>query len=77
MKNFFTQNKIPTAKQFKNIHQIKKFDYPVVVKPIDMSGSKGVYLCRNFDEINFFSKISKKNPKKKKLLLRNFYMGPN
>lgn len=76
MKNFFTQNKIPTAKQFKNIHQIKKSDYPVVVKPIDMSGSKGVYFCRNFDEINFFSKISKKKSKKKKIIIEKFLHGP-
>ena len=76
MKNFFTQNKIPTAKQFKNIHQIKKSDYPVVVKPIDMSGSNGVYFCRNFDEINFFSNISKKKSKKKKIIIEKFLNGP-
>ena len=59
MKDFFIKKKIPTPKQYYNIRSIKKIKFPVVVKPVDMSGAKGVFLCANKDEVDKFYKKSK------------------
>lgn len=76
MKEFFKENKIPTPNQYYNFKKIKKIKFPVVVKPVDMSGAKGVFLCKNKAELNKFSKISKNISNKKKIIIEKFYDGP-
>ena len=31
--------------------ELAGFDFPVIIKPIDSSGSKGIFICKNTDEI--------------------------
>ena len=76
MKDFFIKKKIPTPKQYYNIRSIKKIKFPVVVKPVDMSGAKGVFLCANKDEVDKFYKKSKNISIKKKVIIEEFYKGP-
>lgn len=49
MKEVFLRNKIPCAKGqlISNINEIVDFSYPIIIKPRDNSGSRGVFLCEN------------------------------
>lgn len=44
---------VPTVTDYTN-EEIRNNDisYPVIVKPIDSSGSKGISVCNNYDELN-------------------------
>ena len=53
MKQRFIEGGIPCAKGrlVKSLDETSDFIYPVIVKPRDNSGSRGVKLCRNRDEL--------------------------
>ena len=76
MKDFFKKNKIPTTKRINNFTRDSKLKYPLVVKPVDMSGSKGVFLCKNIKELKYLFKKSKDTSTKKKIIIEEFCKGP-
>jgi biotin carboxylase len=76
MKDFFKKNKIPTTKLVNNYTRNSKLKFPLVVKPVDMSGSKGVLLCKNKNELKYLLKRSKDESIKKKIILEEFCTGP-
>ena len=47
--------KVPCAKGrlVKSANEVEDFEYPVIVKPRDNSGSRGVKLCRSKDELDY------------------------
>lgn len=53
MKQRFMKGGIPCAKGrlVKSIEEVKDFEYPVIIKPRDNSGSRGVKLCRSEAEL--------------------------
>jgi len=53
MKQRFLEGGVPCAKGrlVKSADEVDDFDYPVIVKPRDNSGSRGVKLCRNLEEL--------------------------
>ena len=53
MKQCFLKGDIPCAKGrlVKSVEEIDDFDFPVIVKPRDNSGSRGVKLCRSKEEL--------------------------
>ncbi len=53
MKQRFMENGIPCAKGrlIKSVDEVNDFEYPIIVKPRDNSGSRGVKLCRSKEEI--------------------------
>jgi len=62
MKRKFIENNVPCANG--NIFTSKfelsniKFNYPVIIKPTDSSGSRGVYKCNDFNELdNYFDQV--------------------
>lgn len=61
MKRMMMENNIPTSK-FVSIRkdwsysEIKELKYPLVVKPVDSNGSKGVKKVENKDELNIYLK---------------------
>jgi len=79
MKKLFKKASIPIPKFFLyKENNKKKFNlhYPVVIKPVDKSGSRGVLLCEN---INQFSKLKKKSlseTNKKYLQVEEYLAGP-
>lgn len=80
MKEKFLENKIPAAKYFYiekgNISNIKlPFDYPVIVKPIDNSGSRGVIFCKNYQELQENILISFNYSKKNGVLIEEYLEG--
>ena len=71
------KNLLPVPKFFifKNISQLKKLNYPFVVKPVFGSGSRGVFFSRNYLE---FKRLFKKfyfNYKNKKILVEQYLPG--
>lgn len=53
MKQRFMEGDVPCAKGrlVKSLNEVEDFEYPVIVKPRDNSGSRGVKLCRNQMEL--------------------------
>lgn len=53
MKNIFIKNNIPCAKGIivQNIDEIVDVNFPVIVKPRDNSGSRGVIYCKDKNEV--------------------------
>lgn len=53
MKRRFMEGGIPCAKGrlVKSVSEVEDFEYPVIIKPRDNSGSRGVKLCRSKEEL--------------------------
>lgn len=53
MKQRFMEGGVPCAKGrlVKSVDEVEDFEYPVIVKPRDNSGSRGVKLCRSKEEL--------------------------
>lgn len=56
MKQFFSSIDVPITKyDIISVEQaetaLKEFEFPVVTKPIDAYGSKGIFVCQNIDEV--------------------------
>jgi biotin carboxylase len=79
MKLRFQENAIPCAKGFilNNIEELINisFKYPVIVKPRDNSGSRGVIFCRSDVEINYALGEALKYTKKGNVLIEEFIEG--
>ena len=79
MKKFFKRNFIPVPKFFlqpkdKRLRKIEKF--PIVIKPLDKSGSKGVLLCRNIKDFQKLNKKTFAETEKKNILIEEYLEGP-
>jgi spore coat polysaccharide biosynthesis predicted glycosyltransferase SpsG/biotin carboxylase len=68
--NYFIINKKTKVKKFN-----KKDLYPLVIKPIDSSGSRGVYYVKNYENLKNFSKKSLNYSNARKCLLEKFIDG--
>ena len=81
MKRHFVKNKIPTTKfhLFKNLQLTKKMllkmQYPIVVKPIDSYGQKGVFKVNSYDQLKSKFLLSKEKSQKKKIIIEEFIDG--
>ena len=53
MKQRFIEGGVPCAKGrlVKSVSEVEDFEYPVIIKPRDNSGSRGVKLCRSKEEL--------------------------
>jgi len=74
MKNFFIKHNIPTPKIFTTKKKIEDKDFPVIIKPINLSGSKGVYICKNKKELKQNFDLTKKVSRG--VICEKFYEGP-
>lgn len=54
----------------------KSFEFPVIVKPIDMAGSRGIYLANNEDELISAIKESSRISDTGNLLVEEYMTGP-
>ena len=54
-KSLCLKNNIPVAHKYdidiNDIEEVSKLDFPVIVKPVDGSGSRGFSICHNVDEL--------------------------
>lgn len=83
LKKILLENKIPCAKGvFTNLLEINEnlkhsdVSFPIIIKPIDSSGSRGVYYCKTMEElIGVYSKCIEYS-KFDKVLIEEYLEGP-
>ena len=79
MKQKFQEADIPCASGFilNSIDELTnlKVDYPVIVKPRDNSGSRGVIYCNNFDEVEVAVQEALQYTRKGNVLVEEFIDG--
>lgn len=77
MKQRFIDGGIPYAKGrlISTIEEADDFNFPVIVKPRDNSGSRGVILCNSKEELGFAIKEALQYSKKETILVEEFIEG--
>lgn len=71
-KDICREYKVPVVPEFEYGSEI---EYPVIVKPVDNSGSRGIYICNNADEFEVNYKKSLEFSKSKKVLIEKYMTG--
>ncbi len=80
MKSILLNNHIPTAKHkllsinFKD-HELKDLTFPVVMKPLDSQGQRGVYKLKSLEEIRQYIGKSLSFSREKTVLVEEFYQS--
>lgn len=75
MKSIFQANNIPCASGYLIEKSNDISNYPVIIKPLDNSGSRGVFYCENADTADALIASSLKHTKGTQLLAENFIGG--
>jgi len=77
MKEILIKNNLPTAMhQILNNNTLTTWDkFPCIVKPSDSSGGRGVYYCKNNDELEINKKISLTFSKSDSLIIEEYIKG--
>lgn len=60
---------IPVVKEYTDI---KNVEYPVIVKPVDNSGARGITICKNESELNSGIETALENSKRKEILIEQY-----
>lgn len=78
MKQRFMEGGVPCAKGrlVKSVEEVEDFEYPVIIKPRDNSGSRGVKLCRNKEELEVSMNEALDASKLDTVLVEEFIEGP-
>lgn len=77
MKERFKKAEIPCAKgiTIQNIEDAAELHYPIILKPRDNSGSRGVILCKNEEELSAAFAETKANTRLDTVLAEEFIEG--
>lgn len=78
MKQRFMEGGVPCAKGrlVKSADEVEDFEYPVIVKPRDNSGSRGVKLCRSKEELEASMNEALEVSKLDTVLVEEYIEGP-
>lgn len=78
MKQRFMEGGVPCAKGrlVKSVSEVEDFEYPVIIKPRDNSGSRGVKLCRSKAELEASMSEAFEVSKLDTVLVEEFIEGP-
>lgn len=78
MKQRFLIGGVPCAKGrlVKSVDEVEDFEYPVIIKPRDNSGSRGVKLCRSKEELEASMSEALEVSKLDTVLVEEFIEGP-
>jgi len=78
MKQRFMEGGVPCAKGrlVKSVSEVEDFEYPVIIKPRDNSGSRGVKLCRSKEELEVSMSEAFEVSKLDTVLVEEFIEGP-
>ena len=78
MKQRFMEGDVPCAKGrlVKSVSEVEDFEYPVIIKPRDNSGSRGVKLCRSKEELEASISEAFEVSKLDTVLVEEFIEGP-
>lgn len=79
MKKIMWDNEIPTA-AFKIVETVEEalktnIPYPVVIKPADSNGSRGVHKCENEEEIRSYFSEALEMSRTRKVVIEQFVVG--
>ena len=66
---FILCSKVPSQKR------LKKFTFPLIIKPVDRSGSRGIYKVDNYEQIRKVFNESKKQSFTKKAIVEEYIDG--
>lgn len=77
MKQRFVEGGVPCAqgRLIFNVNEIEGMDFPIIVKPRDNSGSRGVKLCRNKEELQVSINEALENSRLTTVLVEEFIEG--
>ena len=72
---------VPTIPEYQidleNIEESSKdVKYPLLVKPSDSSGARGISICHNLDELKAAVSVANEASKTKKILVEQYVDGP-
>ena len=78
MKQRFMDGGVPCAKGrlVKSVSEVEDFEFPVIIKPRDNSGSRGVKLCRSKEELEASMSEALEVSKLDTILVEEFIEGP-
>ena len=78
MKQHFLEGGVPCAKGrlVKSVSEVEDFEFPVIIKPRDNSGSRGVKLCRSKEELEASMSEAFEVSKLDTVLVEEFIDGP-
>lgn len=78
MKQHFMEGGVPCAKGrlVKSVDEVEDFEYPVIIKPRDNSGSRGVKLCRSKEDLKASMSEALEVSKLDTVLVEEFIEGP-
>lgn len=78
MKQRFMEGGVPCAKGrlVKSVSEVEDFEYPIIIKPRDNSGSRGVKLCRSKEELKASMSEALEVSKLDTVLVEEFIEGP-
>lgn len=75
-KNLCRKFNIPVVDEYtKDDIENNKVTYPIIVKPVDNSGARGIYICHDKDEFNVYYQESLKYSPSKHVLIERFMTG--
>lgn len=80
-KNLCKKHGVPVVPEFalsdySDIDEINRIPLPVVVKPVDSCSSKGISVCRNYDELKRGIDYALSFSKSRNLLIEKYMTGP-
>lgn len=58
-----------------DIDTVNSISFPVLTKPVDNSGQRGIFVCKTLDELKFFYTKSLELSEKKKVLVEEYVQG--
>ena len=75
-KNLCKKFNIPVVDEYtKEDVENNKANYPLIVKPVDNSGARGIYICHNKEEFDVYYQESLKYSPSKHVLIERFMTG--
>lgn len=79
-KNLCKSNDVPSTPEFEIDDELsqkclKKINYPVIIKPVDGSGARGITICYSEDELIDAYKKAKDTSKKGNVILEKYIVG--
>lgn len=80
MKNVLSHHSIPTARHvilenMSELPNLKSLKYPLIIKPVDSSGSRGVFVINSQSELKSYYDLSRNNSKTNTVIAEEFIKG--
>lgn len=74
-KNLCRDNNVPTIQEYNIENDSEKISYPVLIKPVDSSGSRGISICNNEEQLKKGIDKALSFSAQKKVLIEKYMTG--